>query len=414
MPITILTGLPGAGKSETLITRINSARREGRAALTFMCSESPVLRARHNLTELRQMRCRSGLHTRLDHFVSTERAIEMIARATPGALLGFDEALHFGDGLVAPWCEAAARGVDMLIASPSPSQIEALESRGHAATRLRLSCQRCREREASHFFLYLEDNRTESVCEVCHQRLRSDAERQVRNLLLNGGPRPGEQWLAQPVELPAFSNWNLVRNDCRQRLRLIIDCCAREGLPGAHSTYLDFGCGTGFFCCGMARAGFNATGLDPAPGDIEVARLLSTYIRRDAAAYRQFDPRGFLHLDNGSGYDVVTAFGISEWKQWGDDPRLGRDCLRKLFRETKRICIIEEPFPDGPGTAMSTGTDRPAGNGNSAPSKHSAFASIDGATLPDLMQAEGSFQRIERVDRNQYNLEHDLAIGYRN
>ena len=35
MPITILTGMPGAGESKPLITTVNHARELGRVTLTF-------------------------------------------------------------------------------------------------------------------------------------------------------------------------------------------------------------------------------------------------------------------------------------------------------------------------------------------------------------------------------------------
>ena len=331
MTITILTGLPGAGKSETLITRVNAARRTGRTAHTFMCSESPSLRARPNLTELREMRCRSGLKTRLSHFVSSERAIELLAEAPANALLAFDEALHFGDALVPSWCNAADRGAEILIASPSMSQVEALERRGHAATCLRLLCQCCKSREASRFFLYLEDNRTEAVCDDCHARLQLDAERELVSLLKSGDPRPGERWLIQPVDLPQCHGWNVERRDSRRRLQKIVEACAREGLPEAHSTYLDFGCRTGFFCSGMAEAGFNATGIDQRPDDIEAARLLSTYFRRDAATYRVLDVLEYLNTADDCCFDVITAFEMSESQQWRDDSRVAHGLPAQTF-----------------------------------------------------------------------------------
>ena len=42
-PITILYGLPGSGKSKRLIEQVNAAKAQGRAALTFACSDSPWL-----------------------------------------------------------------------------------------------------------------------------------------------------------------------------------------------------------------------------------------------------------------------------------------------------------------------------------------------------------------------------------
>ena len=264
MTITILTGLPGSGKSETVITRVNSALQEGRAAFTFLCSDSPILRARPNIVKHGRMGCRAGLSARVDHFVSTARSIDLLENMPAGALLAFDEAQHFGEKIVDSWCAASDCGAEILIASPNDAQLKALNRRGYEAERLRLICQVCQEQEASAFLCHLDEDRTESVCAECSERLSEDARARIIDRLLNGGPEPGEKWIYQPVELPECDTWSVIRTDTRERCRFIVDTCAREGLPNAHSSYLDVGCNTGFFCHEMARAGFNSTGVDVA------------------------------------------------------------------------------------------------------------------------------------------------------
>ena len=279
MSITILTGLPGSGKSETLITTIRSALQEGRVAETVMCRDSSVLRARPRLAVRGIMGCRSGLTTRLNHFVPIEQAIKLLADAHPDSLLAFDEAHYFGQEVVASWCAAAAadRGVEILISSPSAPLLKALSTRGYEASRLRLTCQICGERDTSELFCHLDDDRTESVCDDCFQRVKTEARVEIVGRLRCNPPSPGEECIYQPVELPECRGWSVIRDDSRKRFKIIRDICADKGLPGMHSTFLDVGCNSGFFCHQMYKAGFKSTGIDITAGDIEVARLLGTW-----------------------------------------------------------------------------------------------------------------------------------------
>ena len=136
MAITILTGLPGSGKSETLIAAVRNALQEGRNALTMMCGDAPVLRARRGITEHRRIGCRTGMTTPLDHFVSAAECIRLLDEVPPSAVVAFDEAQHFGEQLVQAWCTASDRGVEILIASPSAAQLKRLNQPrvlGHAS-----------------------------------------------------------------------------------------------------------------------------------------------------------------------------------------------------------------------------------------------------------------------------------------
>ena len=128
-------GCPVQGNPKHSSPRVGMALQNGRIALTFMCGDSTLLRARPSIAEHRRLSCRSGLSTPLDHFVSTEQSIELLSQAPSGALLAFDEAQHFGEQVVDSWCAAAERGVEILIASPSccPTQgIESPRARSHA------------------------------------------------------------------------------------------------------------------------------------------------------------------------------------------------------------------------------------------------------------------------------------------
>lgn len=395
MAITILTGLPGSGKSETLINRVGMALQEGRVALTFSCCDSPTLRARPGIAERRRLSCRSGLSARLDHFVSTEQSIDLLSEAPAGALLAFDEAQHFGDELVESWCAAAERGAEILIASPSAIQLDALKSRGHKAVHLQLRCQVCHEREASTFFCHLDDDRTESVCDDCCERLRAEAKTEIIDRLRRNAPHPGEEWSYQPIELPECGSWGVVREDTPKRHQLIKDICASQGLPNAYSTYLDVGCNTGFFCYQMHKAGFKSTGVDIVANDIEVARLLSTYFRRDYATYVVSDAHEYLRATQGHTFDVTSAFSVFQWVMIQNTPEHGIDCMHWLFRKTSRICILE------------------MGESTEAHYINRVGLKYDSAWIYDFMQAHGGFEWIDLIDMKRSKLKRDLLVGYK-
>ena len=395
MAITILTGLPGSGKSETLITKVGTALREGRVALTFLSCESPILHTRVSITEHRRLSCRSGLHTPLDHFVSNEQAIELLGDAPPGTLLAFDEAQYFGEQLAESWYAASDRGVEILIASPSAAQLKALNRRGYDTKRMQLTCQVCQERTASRFFCHLDDDRTESVCDDCFERLKAKTKAEIIDRLRRGAPYPREEWTYQPVELPECSRWGVIRMDTRRRFQLIKDICASRALPSAHSSYLDVGCSTGFFCLQMSKAGFRSTGVDVAANDIEIARLLSTYFRRDYATYVVSDAYEYLKVTQDRTFDVTSAFSVFQWVMIQNTPEHGLDCMRWLFQKTKRICILE------------------MGDSTEAHYIERIGLKYDSAWIYDFAQTNGGFERIDLIDRKSNKLKRDLLIGYK-
>ena len=368
---------------------------EGRIALTFFCSDSPILRARPNIARYGRFGCRSGVFAPVNHFESTARTIELLEHVPSGALLAFDEAQHFGEEIVESWCMASERGAEVLIATPNEAQLKALNHRGHEAERLRLTCQVCAEREASTFLCYLAEDRTESVCSDCSERLTNDARARVIDLLRQGGPHPGKEWTYQPVELPECRLWRVVRTDTEDRFRILIELCARGGLPNAHSTYLDVGCNTGFFCHRMSRAGFHSTGVDVVASEIEVARLMSTYFRLDYATYVVSDAHEYLHTTPDQSFDVTSAFSVFQWMMMQKTPEHGLDGMRWLFEKTKRICVLE------------------MGESTEAHYVERIGLSYDSAWIRDFMKTHGGFERIELIDMKSSKLKRDLLVGYK-
>ena len=319
----------------------------------------------------------------------------LVGEAKPGALLAFDEAQHFDDQVVESWCAAADRGTELLIASPSTTQLERLRNRGHKSTQLSLKCQACGRREATTFFCHKDEDRTESVCEACHADMRADAEREVVDRLERGTPYPGEQWIYQPVELKACADWKVVREDTGTRLDLMRGICQNAGLPEKYSTYLDIGCNTGYFCSQMAHMGFQCTGVDVTANDIKVARLLGTYVRHDFAAYVLADAYEYLADTRDETIDITSAFSVFQWVMIQKTPDHGLDCMHWLFRKTRRICFLE------------------IGESKEAHYIDRVGLRFDRAWIYRFMRDTGDFDRIDIIDWREQAIKRDLFVGYK-
>lgn len=395
MPITILTGLPGAGKTERLILTVAEAQKAGRPTATFLCGDAPRLRMRHKIAEHRKLGSRSGLRTQVDHFESAERCIERLNEAQPNALLAFDEAHYFGESLVEHWCAAAGRGAELLIAAPSGPQLAKLRKYGHRPIRLTLSCQACEQREATDFLVHEGEKRTESVCKRCLKRMKAQARTEIVDSLFRGTPYPNTKSAYQPIELPECSNWKINREDSQRRLDLMLSICADEGLPQAHSTYLDVGCNTGFFCHGMAKAGFESKGVDVTAKNIRIARLLSTYFRRDLATYQVANAHDYLGGTPDERFDVTSAFSVFQWVMIQGGPERGLECMRWLFQKTKRLCVLE------------------MGESSEAHYSDRIGMEYDSAWIRAFMLAEGGFARVQCLQGSEHQLWRDLLIGFK-
>ena len=394
MSMEILTGLPGSGKSERLIGLVESARAAGQKVQTIACSDSLVLQSRQSLAKHRLTNSRSGLNTKLDRFESREDAVQSLNAAESGSLLAFDEAQHFGPEIVDAWCAASDRGVEVLIASPSDGQLELLLQRGHSPRVLTLTCQKCGRKEAAEFFCHMDENRTEAVCDGCYEKVRKATEKKAVRLLKKQAPHPGKKIIYQPVELPACEHWEIIREDSQRRFEIVRQVCAEVGLLDNESSYLDVGCNTGFFCHRMGQAGFRSTGVDVVKEDVELARLLSAYIRRDYAKYIASDAYTYLRHTQEVRFDVTSAFSVFQWVmiQRGA-PQYGLHCMCWLFKKSKRLCVLEMGESTEDHYVKRIGMK------------------YDSLWIRTFMEASGEFERVEMYEAEKHGLKRDLFLG---
>ena len=393
MSMEILTGLPGSGKSERLIELVESARDAGQEVQTIACSDSLILQSRPNLTKNRRIGSRSGLNTKLDRFESTEDAVQFLNTAASGSLLAFDEAQHFGAEIVDAWCAASDRGVNVLIASPSNGQLELLLQRGHSPKVLTLACQKCGAKEAAEFFCHMDENRTEAVCDGCYEKVKKATAKKAARLLKKQAPHPGKKIIYQPVELPACERWEIIREDSQRRFEIVRQACTEIGLLDSESSYLDVGCNTGFFCHRMSQAGFHSTGVDVVKEDIELARLLSAYLRRDYAKYIESDAYTYLKHTQEVRFDVTSAFSVFQWIMIQKTAQHGLHCMNWLFRKSKRLCILEMGESTEDHYVKRIGMK------------------YDSLWIRTFMETSGEFEQVEVYEGEKHGLKRDLFLG---
>src|SRR5918994_1792666 len=391
MSITIYMGLPGSGKSSRLIELVNAAIAQGHPVLTFACSDSPWLNASdlpagkyirsHRLLGSR----RPGMTTPLDHFVSVDECAAILSRTPPSTLVAFDEAYHFGPDIVPHWLDASQRGLEVLIVSPSEPQLELLEGHEYTATTLPMMCERCSNAEASTFLVLPGENVTLSVCANCDKEMTDAARHEILKRLERQPPYPGEKAIYQPVELEECVGWRVLRPDSKVRADLMTRVLHEVGLPddrsSEHMTYLDIGCNTGFFCHHMRQLGFFAEGVDVVEGDIAVARLLDSFIRRDNNTYVVADAYDYLRDTQNQQFDITSAFAVFQWLMIQTSVEQGIACLEWLFAKTKQVCFLEMGY-----SAEAHYNDKIVG------------AHIDRAWVRNIMEEKGGFSEIRIFD----------------
>ncbi len=404
LPVKVVLGISGAGKSRSLIGRVKEARQEERETHVFLCRESHVFRGRPNIAEKGVMGCREpGLVCGVDHFVTTEEAIELLAAAGEGALTAFDEAFWFGAELAEAWLEAARRGVEVIVVMPSDAQKKILARGRLEFENFVMRCQRCDEAEATRRFVVYGKNETYSTCAPCAAKIKKQVKAQVLDMLEAQRPYPGEKRIYQPVLFCPGGEWEVLRADSPRRVELIAATVKELGFldtgrdPDLRNrpTYLDVGCNTGYFCREMARLNFNATGVDLVLEDIEVARLIDGYFEQTFSTFVHEDAFLYLERTRKEKVDVVSALSTIQWLMIQKDVEHGMKCLEYLFAKTRRLCVLEMGYSEEEHYKEQLGVK------------------IDRYWVLRVMEELGGFDRVQCLGSGEYGIKRDLFLGFR-
>ena len=398
MSISVLTGLPGSGKSTRLIELVNQAIAQDRPVVTFASNSSPWLMARDHLRVNRIIGCRRpGLTCPLHQLVSPDECADILRRTPPGALVAFEEGHYFGLSVVPHWINASKRDLEVLVAMPSQGQLKLLEGQDYTETKLVMNCQQCSEAEATTFIIVPGKDATLSICAKCEATMQDEARWEILERLERQPPYPDEKAIYQPIEFEECADWRLVRPDSSRRVEVMLRVLNEFGLPGegppGHATYLDVGCNTGYFCHHMRRLGFFAEGVDVMDGDVTVARLLDSFFRRDNNNYVHANCYDYLRDTQDRKFDVTSAFAVFQWLMIQQSVDHGIQCLGWLFAKTKRVCFLEMGYSAEPQYRDKIGIN------------------IDREWVLNIMQDLGGFSGIRVFDAGQHGLIRDLFVG---
>ena len=224
----------------------------------------------------------------------------------------------------------------------------------------------------------------------------------MRHVLKDGGPHPGVEYVYQPVELPEFATWKVVRPDSQKRAELMFDTTQRHQLGSREGSrsYLDVGSLTGFFCDFFASRDFSARGVDVTKTNIEIARILDNFHRRKArgnpvfVAYEQRDAYEYLKATRDEAVDVTSALSVFQWVMLQRDVAAGLDCIRWLADKTRHVMFLEMGYTE------------------EELYKEQLPVQIDRAWMEQRLQESG-FAQIELIDREVHGLRRDIFVGIR-
>ncbi|PHR56056.1 MAG: hypothetical protein COA47_13270 [Robiginitomaculum sp.] len=403
MSLSVYTGLSATGKTSTMIRLMRAREEAGGKVVLFLSAEHPELTRRKNVRPGGLMGCREpGLNFPIDHVLKTDDTIEQLSALEPDTMAVFDEAQFFGPQIVKAWHNAAEKGVEVLIGSPSNGHLKLLRENGHEPSEMIVPCT-CGLKDATH--VVYEENMTypTHLCDDCH----SDAHRQVISELFEevrvDKPFPGENKTYQPFFGLDPEGWEYVRPDSVARFEIMQDAINRY--PSLNPTvenvdqrlsFMDLGCCSGYFCGAMANVGFSSTGVDVTKNFIDWAGRVAK-LQGHNIEYRCEDAKKYI-TGSTEKIDVTSSFATIQWVMTQQGYEAGLECFKHLFDRTRHICVVEmgytlediykERIPDRP-------------------------REIDKSWVLDIMQEFGNFAEIEVFPAGENGIWRDVFVGYK-
>jgi len=402
MSLHVFTGLPASGKTSAIINAMRERKDSGGEVVLVLSSEHEELTRRPNVRPGGLMGCRdSSKNYPIDHVISTEEAHQLLEAVEPGTMIVFDEAQYFSPGIVLHWAEASRRDIDILVGTPSPTQLEALEQVEYIPVHITVPCQ-C-GRDSTHV-TYSEDLvYPKHLCSLCHEE---NMNTEVGNLLETvkaSEPFPGELHTYQPFYDIDMSGWGLVRMDCPARMNIVLEAVDRcdavkSKLADAvkQPSFIDLGCCSGFFAHGMSTKGFRSHGVDVSRDFIDWAQRVA-HIKGEAVNYAQQDVLAYLN-ETDKAFDVISTFATIQWVMAQQGYMAGVKCFDHIFNKAESICVIEMGYT-AEDIYKDKIQDRPR--------------EIDKDWVMDLMASRGNFHTIEVHPAGEAGIWRDIFVGFK-
>ncbi len=354
MSLTVLQGPPGSGKTAHAIELLQAAQDSGRRTFVTISSELPRSMMRQSQLARGRFGSRTGATWPIDALAGSRELPDLLGALEPGTLAVVEDAYGFSDATVQAWLAASARGVDVVLVAPSRQQLATIDGPGISIREFTNACERCATRPASRVVLRDTDGSTGVFCDACFSEMAEQALLRMRELLRDGGPHEGQEYLYQPIEIPPFSDWRVVRTDSPARARVMHDAIVKASVlsVSASPTFLDIGSTTGYFCDYFAARGFQSKGVDLTHKNIEVARLLDSFVRRPRRAsgafvvYEQSDAYTYLRDSQAERVDVSSSLAVFQWIILQRDVQAGIDCIQWLAAKTKQLMFLEMGYTE--------------------------------------------------------------------
>jgi SAM-dependent methyltransferase len=160
--------------------------------------------------------------------------------------------------------------------------------------------------------------------------------------LMKISPSPSTREIYQPLDIegPWFSELAPSRRDSEARFRIMLEFTKRYVPVGGRKTYVDIGCNTGFHCIRLAKAGYEAIGVDWWREVIEVARLTNSFFHQTSVQYVCGDAIEYVseHMEP---TDVVSSFSAFQWMFGSHDTKKVYGALHKCMECTRRLFFFE-------------------------------------------------------------------------
>jgi len=396
--MTVYTGIAATGKTSSIIKAMIKYKEDGGAVKLFLSAEHPNLTNRPNVKPGGLMGCREpGLRFPIDHVLKTTQTIEMLEKLDTGTLAVFDEAQYFKPEIVEAWNSAAARGVKIMVGTPSEEQQARLKKQGHEPTELTVTCSRCDKKansvaheEGSIIPIHL--------CSDCSNKQYQKTLDELHADIRKNEPFPDEDKTYQPFYNVDVKGWSYVRPDSLSRFRLIEDAVQRcKALKtGDTYTYLDLGCCSGYFCDAMTSLGYFATGVDVQKNLIDWAKRMAS-LKGQNINYSLEDAKKFITKSDEK-IDVTSTFATVQWVMAQQGYDVGIECFKHLFDRTKHVCVVEMGY-----TKEDIYKDK-------IPDKPKE---IDKNWVLEIMQEHGGFAEIEVHPAGENGIWRDIFVGFK-
>jgi hypothetical protein len=159
----------------------------------------------------------------------------------------------------------------------------------------------------------------------------------LQELLLDATWLKGRRELYQPINSPEVTGWTLVRrcSDRLEKMKAFLD--AEDLMPPASSTYLDVASCYGWFVSEMAKAGFQAEGVELDPTAISIGTLMyglkpEQLHRSDSVAFLQPLQRR---------YDVTSCMSLMHHYLLNRQNLSAEELLHLLDSATGRVLFFD-------------------------------------------------------------------------